>query len=168
MSPTSRLKRPAVSHASSDPRPDNLTPSAPRGRGGLVRRLPVARGWVGALLSLSAVSACAPGKLALRPELTPEAQSVSVYFPGTTVPCEPYVDLGIVQGVAGEEPLPGKPVTEPATLEMSLDWLRHQAHQRGATGVLLLDMRQSATTAVFVTTGVALRCPHNEHDTPPE
>lgn len=80
-----------------------------------------------------------------------------VYYPGETL-CEPRIDLGFVQGIAGLEPLPGQKAREPATLEAALDFLRLAAWEHGANAVLLLDRKQSSSEAVYVTTGTAIRC----------
>lgn len=100
---------------------------------------------------------CLPSKSLLRPELRPEQQAVVIYYPGETL-CEPRIDLGFVQGIAGQEPLPNQKVREPATLEGALDWLRLATWERGGNAVLLLDRKHSSSDAVFVTTGTAFRC----------
>lgn len=100
---------------------------------------------------------CPPSKSLLRPELRPEQQAVVIYYPGETL-CEPRIDLGFVQGIAGQEPLPNQKVREPATLEGALDWLRLATWERGGNAVLLLDRKHSSSDAVFVTTGTAFRC----------
>jgi len=100
---------------------------------------------------------CGPAKSVLRPELRPEQQAVVIYYPGEPL-CEPRIDLGFVQGIAGQEPPPNQKVREPATLEAALDFLRLATWERGGNAVLLLDRKHSSTDAVYVTTGTAFRC----------
>jgi len=106
---------------------------------------------------LGLLSGCAAPKSLLRPSLLPEQQAVVVYYPGEPL-CEPRIDLGFVQGIAGQEPLPDQKVREPATLEAALDWLRLSTWERGGNAVLLLDRKHSNSQAVYVTTGTAFRC----------
>ncbi|HNN91731.1 MAG TPA: hypothetical protein PKI03_05665 [Pseudomonadota bacterium] len=100
---------------------------------------------------------CAGPKSTVRPVMRPDEQRVTIYYPGEDL-CEPYTDLGFVQGIAGQEPLPNHKVTEIATLEAALDWLRVATFARGGNSVLLLDRKQSDSQAVYVTTGIAMRC----------
>lgn len=121
------------------------------------RRLCRSSALFSALVGLGLLWGCAPAKSVLRPQLQPEQQAVVVYYPGETL-CEPRIDLGFVQGIAGQEPLPGQKAREPATLEAALDFLRLAAWEHGANAVLLLDRKQSSSEAVYVTTGTAIRC----------
>lgn len=114
-----------------------------------------------ALLLLGALVGCAGPKSIVRPTLRPEEHRVTIYYPGEDL-CEPYTDLGFVQGIAGQEPLPNHKVTEPATLEAALDWLRVATYARGGNAVLLLDRKSSDSQAVFFTTGIAMRCAISE------
>lgn len=145
MSPLSSLDSLSLSRPS--------LPSAPS-RAGLPRRaLALVSG-----AALFFLLGCSAPKSLLRPELKPEEQRVAVYFPGDST-CEPFIDLGFVQGIAGQEPLPNNKVTEAATLESALDFLRQATYARGGNAVLLLDRKQSSSQAVYVTTGTAIRCP---------
>lgn len=106
---------------------------------------------------LVSLAACGAPKLVVRPTLRPQEQRVTIYYPGEDV-CDPYTDLGFVQGIAGQEPLPNQKVSELATLEAALDWLRVATFARGGNAVLLLDRKHSDSQAVYVTTGIAIRC----------
>ncbi len=137
------------------PLPDRRPPAPLSTGGGRTGR----GGWLAGsvLCSVLHIAACAGPKSLVRPTIRPEEQRVVIYYPGEEI-CDPHTDLGFVQGIAGQEPLPNHKVSEVATLEAALDWLRVATFARGGNAVLLLDRKPSDSQAVYVTTGIALRC----------
>ena len=123
------------------------------------------------VVGLLGMVACAPPKLPIRPDaMTPDESSVGLFFEKNQIPCRNYIDLGMVQGVAGEEPEPPRPGEEPKkppedkaednpTFEDALNWLKVATHQRGGSHVLVLGNRRSASGLSHLAFGMALRCP---------
>ena len=88
--------------------------------------------------------------------MRPDEQRVTIYYPGEDLASRTPIRLcsGHRRTRAAAQPL----VTEIATPEAALDWLRVATFARGGNAVLLLDRKQSDSQAVYVTTGIAMRC----------
>jgi hypothetical protein len=112
--------------------------------------------WLGAFFTLSC------GLVHVHPDaypwrLTPEEAAVQIYFKEQKIPCE-YLELGNIQAASGEELEKDEEQEEYATFEAAVAWLKKEAHNRGATGVIVYDRKQSPDKATYFVTGVAIRC----------
>jgi hypothetical protein len=90
--------------------------------------------------------------------LTAEEQAIQVFFKDQKLPCENYVDLGHIQATSGEVLEHGEEQEEYATFDSAIAWMKKEAVQRGASGVIIYDRKQSADKATYFITGLAIRC----------
>lgn len=90
--------------------------------------------------------------------LTDAENAVQIFFKDQPLPCDNYIDLGHIQASSGEELEHGEQLQEYATFDLAIAWLKKEAHQRGASGVIILDRKQSKEQSVYLVTGIAIRC----------
>jgi len=102
-----------------------------------------------------------PGKL------TADESAVQIFFKDQPLPCDNYIDLGHIQASSGEELEEGEKLQEYATFDLAIAWLKKEAHQRGASAVIVLDRKQSKEQASYLVTGIAIRCPFKPPEPPP-
>ena len=103
-----------------------------------------------------------PGKL------TAEENAVQIFFKDQPLPCDNYIDLGYIQASSGEELEEGEKLQEYATFDLAINWLKKEAHQRGASAVIIFDRKQSKELSSYLVTGIAIRCPAKPPEpTPP-
>ncbi len=112
--------------------------------------------WLGATTALGCLVHIHPD--ANPGKLSAEEEAVQIFFKEQKLPCDSWIDMGHIQATAGEELEPGEELTEYATFEKALGWLKKEAVKRGASGVIIYDRKQSQDQATYFITGVAIRC----------
>ena len=91
---------------------------------------------------------------------------MQIFFKDQPLPCENYIDLGLIQASSGEELEEDEKQVEYATFEAALAWLKKEAHKRGASGVIVLDRKASPDKVSYLVTGTAIRCVVNREGIP--
>lgn len=97
--------------------------------------------------------------------LSDAERAIQIYFKDQPLPCDNYIDLGPIQASSGEELDEGEKLQEYATFDLAINWLKKEAHQRGASAVIVFDRKQSKDLASYLVTGTAIRCPIKPADT---
>ena len=98
--------------------------------------------------------------------LTEQEKAVQIYFKDQTLPCENYIDLGHIQASSGEELEQGDEQEGYATFDAAIAWLKKEAHERGASGVIIIDRKVSKDKISYLVTGTAIRCEINRANVP--
>ena len=102
----------------------------------------------------------------LAPELWPadaaaraEARAVKIYYSGEQPECLEVLRLGRVQAKAGDFPDPDPQFISPQVhMDVALAWLRVEAANKGANGVILLEQKGNHDGTLHIAIGEAIFC----------
>lgn len=93
------------------------------------------------------------------PKMSPEARAVKIYYSGEQPECLEVLRLGRVQAKAGDFPDPDPQFISPQVhMDVALAWLRVEAANKGANGVILLEQKGNHDGTLHIAIGEAIFC----------